>query len=739
VSIRVALDGSPRRWLEGLAAHGGVLAVLGIVWLGLSSPAALADACPNASVRFGPSAKLPDCRAYELVTPRFKEDNSTLSAIHGFSDGDHLFFTSLLPLPGAQNGEESEVLSTRTAQGWVTTSLTPPAGAGEPTGYGVKSGNFGVGSGLIKTVSFASDFSAAFVNSPFQYGELDQNKQWNTFRVDVPTGVSSIESLPDSGPMTEALIDPPGIDSTTTDSPEQFVPGAFIAGNAADGSRVYFETTVQLPTAAGTPQDTHLSGNELYEHRGGHTYLVGVLPGESESVPACGAEVGGGGRTSLGKGVNGRGFDDSGTISSDGSDVVFSSPSGFSNSVDCPEAVGKYYLREDNGQSDAKTVELPGTYIARTADEKKLFLVNEGSLYEYEIASGQTTLVDNEVPPVNLEGKPNALLGSSADGSRVYIAPATWSSGGHISLYENGTIKSLPIPAAGIKGYESTLPAAPVRNRPIASADGSRFVFVDSENLTSYDSQGHHEVYMYDATDGSIACISCNPDGSPPEQNSGLLAGESAGLGGTETVVPAGLDAPVNGFTQNMYPAVSNDDKHVFFQSQEALVQQDTNGLNDVYEWEALGEGGCGAANTNYSSESGGCVYLLSSGTGSNGSWIAGASEDGRDVFIVSNDSLTPQVDEASQEIYDARVGGGFPYTPPVFGCDSGQCQGPQTPAPLLLAPPPSATFMGLGNPTPETDASVKSKSKKPVKHKKKKKVKGGGKHRKAVKRKGRK
>jgi hypothetical protein len=100
----------------------------------------------------------------------------------------------------------------------------------------------------------------------------------------------------------------------------------------------------------------------------------------------------------------------------------------------------------------------------------------------------------------------------------------------------------------------------------------------------------------------------------------------------------------------------------------------------DVYEWE----------NDR--------IYLISSGQATNGSIFAGASSNGDDVFFMTTDHLAPQDIETSTQIYDARVDGGFPYRPFTTGCNSGQCQGPQTPAPAFGVPA-SATFVGLGNP----------------------------------------
>jgi hypothetical protein len=90
-----------------------------------------------------------------------------------------------------------------------------------------------------------------------------------------------------------------------------------------------------------------------------------------------------------------------------------------------------------------------------------------------------------------------------------------------------------------------------------------------------------------------------------------------------------------------------------------------------------------------------------------------GASSNGDDVFLTTTDHLAPQDIETSSQIYDARVDGGFPYRPFTTGCNGGQCQGPQTPAPAFGAPA-SATFAGLGNP-PARSASTPPVKPKPL------------------------
>jgi hypothetical protein len=77
-----------------------------------------------------------------------------------------------------------------------------------------------------------------------------------------------------------------------------------------------------------------------------------------------------------------------------------------------------------------------------------------------------------------------------------------------------------------------------------------------------------------------------------------------------------------------------------------------------VYEWERDGVGSC--------REEAGCDYLLSGGTSKSASWLLGASANGDDVFIITTAQLTPEDQNEDYNVFDARVGGVRPASPPV-------------------------------------------------------------------------
>jgi hypothetical protein len=633
----------------------------------LSAPAFAESAadCPNAALRTGPSASLPECRAYELVNPGTREIGLLGGRAYAFPDGQHMLLDNFIPLAGAQNGSKAgeQYLSTRGSTGWSMASLSTPQGPSQPAALSF------AGSEAVAAVSFTSDFSAAFVNSPFDSDPMDQDRAMDVYRVEPSSGSSSLASLPDTGPMVQGFAG---------GAAQVFLPGAYLAGSSADGSHVLFETGGRLPVAPGTTADTHTSGEEVYDRTGGHTYLVGVLP--DGSVPACGAEVGQGVRSGFTEGS----YFSYGAVSPDGSNVVFSS---FGNQPECSGTYGSYnpdtlYLREDN----AKTVQLPGLFFGgRTADGSKILTLadapyeEDGPVYEYDIATGQTTKVGM-----------GGLLGYSADGSHVYSQSA-----GNIYLWDNGTTTHVPgtgvpygqgVGGDGPGGYPQaaviypygTTPTSYVVDMPAVTPDGSKMVFVDFANITGYNSNRNSEVYLYNADTDSVTCVSCNPNvpGGQSEADIRLNQFDSE-----DPFVPLSV------------PVVSDDGSRVFFETGEALVPQDTNGRTDVYEWDD------------------GHVSLLSSGQGTLNSFLVGVGDDGNDVFVRTGDRLLPQVEDDVEHVYDARVDGGFPYTPAVYGCESGQCQEQPGASPVFAAPG-SSVFSGSGNAAPPAPVAGVSKGK---------------------------
>ena len=103
----------------------------------------------------------------------------------------------------------------------------------------------------------------------------------------------------------------------------------------------------------------------------------------------------------------------------------------------------------------------------------------------------------------------------------------------------------------------------------------------------------------------------------------------------------------------------------MFFDSVEPLVPADTNGKQDVYEWEryepesktdSCTNAGESASETCEAEK--GCVYLLSGGTSTDASFLIDASANGDDVFIATRAQLVPQDQNDNVNLFDARVGG---------------------------------------------------------------------------------
>ena len=338
-----------------------------------------------------------------------------------------------------------------------------------------------------------------------------------------------------------------------------------------------------------------------------------------------------------------------------------------------------------------------------------------GPLYEYDLAGEEAKLIAEEGAGV---------LGASTDLSKVYLAAdgvcsENENSEGHtaqagqpnVYLYEPGEScadKTLTFVGTLVLGDISTgafgvgapSPVASVPRAHVArvSPDGDHLAFDSTARLTGYDNTDANsgaadwEVYLYDATSGAsgrLACASCNPSGARPE-GANLQRGE--GELWTAAWIPS--------YQFELYGRrpLSSDGKRLFFNSADPLTPRDTNGAQDVYEWEAPGTGTCTTSKPEYSAQNGGCVSLISTGESEEDSEFVEASTDGRDVFFRTEEGLAPQ-DPGLIDIYDARAGGGEAPAVSPPACEGDACQS-VPPAPGAKTPG-SVAFSGPGNLAP--------------------------------------
>jgi hypothetical protein len=132
----MTLTGWLQRDRQEMGMPGSLLAAvvaLGVLAAGSSyaAPAQAAEVCPNETLRQElNSGALPDCRAYEQVTPVFKA-GSSVDIEDLSSNGDDVFAASSALLAGADGGGEEIGYSAvyedrRTASGWQITPMNPP-------------------------------------------------------------------------------------------------------------------------------------------------------------------------------------------------------------------------------------------------------------------------------------------------------------------------------------------------------------------------------------------------------------------------------------------------------------------------------------------------------------------------------------------------------------------------------------------------------------------------------------
>jgi DNA-binding beta-propeller fold protein YncE len=659
------------------------------------TPPPSTDPCPNTQFRSGASADLPDCRAYEMVSPVDKEGADILSALvslnypaalgQSAASGTRLTYSAYRAFGDAQSSPYvSQYIAARDPEvGWLTHGISPPRG-------------------------FAINGIALSFDAEFKAFSADLCTGWLVHDADPPLADGAIEGFTNF--YKSDLCGAAGYTTLTTVQPPHTLPAGLHVepqGSSADGSVAIYGANDALTANAPTvPENVQL----LYAARGGKPRLVCVLPG--------GAAIG---PTGCAAGApyyiqDNRHSTVAHAISDDGSRVFWTAASG---------GLAPIYARENPLGAGAEcskptapcTLAVSGSvasgnarFWTASADGSRVIFTGEqgsfaGDLYEFEVATETPTLIAHNVKSVG-------VWGASEDASRIYftseeVLDQTPNSQGESALAGEPNLYLYEAAAGGSGSFDfiATLSApeltqlsetTPITRRARVSPDGRHLAFMSTAPIGDYDNtdaisgKPDAEIYLYQAG-GQLHCISCNPTGARP-------VGRQIIDGAFPTGIWAAARIPVAENQLYAPRALSADGPRLFFESADALLARDTNGRQDVYEWEeASGVAECEEAGAElYVARAGGCLSLISSGQSPADSRFVDASADGADVFISTGSSLLPQ-DPGLVDVYDARVGGGFPIPPaPPAACEGEACQSPSLPPDDPT--PASSSFEGAGN-----------------------------------------
>jgi hypothetical protein len=645
--------------------------------------------CPNEGLP-GFVASLPDCRAYEMVSPAFKDggESGLLAAMS--SDGSRVLANGLF---GVFAGAEDDsgptgafYMFARTAAGWEVSPVTPP---GSLFAY--------------------SEFAAASSDlSRVLFGVRSASQSWyaEDLYVREPDG-SFVEVGPKFPP---SLVGGPPAGSYTVRG--AFTEGGMYAGASADLSHVLFQIhpieTFRVGVAPYWPGDTtgsEQSVGDLYEYVGrGNTRpsLVG-LNGQGRLIGDCG--------TALGASTGSRSGDVYNAVSSDGGTVFFTAlgegdcAPAFLQAGAVAPAVNELWARIGGIESvpisepsssqceacDAGAVQEPAVFQGASEDGSKVFFLTEQellagdrgmNLYEYDFDNplGKKIVrvsIGSEEPEVQ------GVVRVSEDGTHVYFVAKGVLSGANAEGSE-------PVPGgenlyvferdavypAGRVAFVATLSPADVydwvaddEERPVqVTSDGRFVVFQSVADLTPGDTSSEPQVFEYDALAERLVRVSigqtgyasglanANAHGSEiPRQDYSSTVGFQPAQAATHLAVSAVVEGG------QVVSRVVFSSKGALTPGAEVAARA---GASSVYEYRSVG------------SIANGSVYLISDGTNKQNAEADGLDASGADVFFGTADPLLAQDVDTNYDLYDARSGGGFPAPAAPAGCEGEDCQG---------------------------------------------------------------
>ncbi len=524
----------PRRGSWGLPALRTVLATIALgLLVGVTSSAQAADTCPNAVQRAAnASRELPDCRAYEMVSPPYKEGFAVEP--RRFTDDGVVSYVSTGTFAGSALGSAGNLYhAERSSSGWVTTAQSPPG------------------------VTYNAGGNTASAESSDLRSSL-----WVMRRRDRPQDASEDLYLrgPDGdfiyvgrGASPDGVFLAPGVDGASADLSHvifRYSAGGngtvtalreFVGTGNVGPARVISVDNLGNPTPAETcPNKISDDGRVIVYTSGCHvaTLQLWARVGGSATVAVSGSECT---RRSgdLGGPCNALSSADYMGSADDGSRVFFTTNQQLLNT-------------DTDTTSDLYACDMPS-----------------GSPVPVGTANACASLT--EVSGAASRAQVQSVVAISDDGSRVYFV-AQGVLADNVGVGDNG-------PSAGGNNLylwerDAAHPAGHTRfiaglatddlTRSQMTPDGRYLTFLTSNALVAGDTDGARDVYRYDSVTGSVVRVSTS----------------TSGTGGNG---PA-YDADLGGIS-SMFASMTSDGSSIVFDTAEALSPSDNDGTTDVYAW----------------------------------------------------------------------------------------------------------------------------------------------------------
>lgn len=613
------------------------------------------ESCPNQALRTGPSANLPDCRAYEQLTPVDKEGAQEIFRYAGLAvpayalvgeDGNHFMLEAPVNWgSGPAAGESPYFFSRDPEKGWGTTAATvqPEAGLDE------------------------------YVPQVFDPGLT---------RLGLEARSSTLGGA--ESPNVEFRAGPPGgpyATVATVPHKQAEKTGQGWVAASADFSKLILQVEDHKLVE---PQTTTKSGTDLYEYSGGLLRQVNV------GIGTCGARIVKGNEE-----TGGGGFSSPHAVSVDGSRAFFEAVPGSNCSepehlyvrVNGAETVdlGAYRFAAADSQGTRVLLEKqsgdnPGLYLYETVSPAK-FLSSTG------LAVGANFTVSEDLKAIYFD--------ASGDISRYDVPTETLS----FVVYADQELFRSQVSRDGRYYYFASRVVPGVPGGAVVPGCGQE----NDHKLEGLCPT--KQVYRYDSVEHVIECISCASSFAPEPR-----------LGSTFSTKGSG-----NGTPKLVFVSANGD--FAFFQTPAALISSDVDGevipegtqgtglehpetensvSGDVYEWRRDGVHGCAHVQ--------GCLALITNGRGGYLNLLLGTAEEGRDVFIYTSSQLVGQDNDTAGDIYDVRIGGGFPEPSRPVECEGDACSNP--PALPLAQAPATLTLASSGNVAGEMGSPLVAKAK---------------------------